>query len=137
MRASRRRQRSKSDRRSLLDSPRIMEEAASALAAERKHSALGWASLVAAGVACLAIGWFLARWVPAGHRGTLWGGRLMPWAVGLALAAGVAYLAPPAWIDRRLAARERRPATWALLVLFFAIQFVIAYCRRGRAEMTS
>ena len=97
--------------------------------AARREMAIagGWALLVVASIVCLGLGWFQAGWVHAGQRGDLWGGPLLPWGVGLALASAVAYFAPHAWVDRQFAPRTRCATTLAILVVFLLVEFAMAW----------
>jgi uncharacterized membrane protein len=93
-----------------------------------ESSVAGWATAVgsllgAAGCAACALllGWGLA------HHDRLWDGPLVPWGLGLALAAAVAGAAPRAWVDRWLAPRHRHGAAATFLTAFLAVEFVMAW----------
>lgn len=81
----------------------------------------------ALGAAGFAAGAFVLGWVLGRHRDGLWGGPLVPWGLGLALAAAFAVAAPRAWIDRWLAPREPRTAAAALLAVFFVVEAAMAW----------
>ena len=90
--------------------------------------AAGWATAVGSflgAVACMAsalvLGWVLAR------HDQLWTGPLLPWGLGLALAAVVAGIVPRAWVDRWLAPRDRHTAAATFLIAFLAVEFVMAW----------
>ncbi len=75
-------------------------------------------ALTAASV--VAVGWIL---VPLDPKRP---GPLLPWLIGLLAASALAGLAPRAWVERWLAARERRGAVAGLLAVFFAVQVAMA-----------
>jgi hypothetical protein len=87
------------------------------------RSAVGSSVALAGSAACaVAVGVALVR-----HRSAPWVSPIVPWLLGLALAGALALVAPPAWMDRWLAARERRGPAAALLGVFLAVEVTMAW----------
>jgi hypothetical protein len=92
------------------------------LALRRSPTLGGVLGLAGCLVCAFVLGWVLAR-----YRDSLWVRPLVPWGLGLALAAAVARAAPRAWIDQWLAPREGRAGVVVLLTGFFAVEAAMAW----------